>query len=111
MTSSDIKIEFEGFRLVGINGDDMAATHLESRFGDGLARFVRRVVRKGRGAGSLAEFVLSEASNIRAQRLNLERDELVSELVGRICAVVTGQSLAGRVDTISATNKPTVFAV
>jgi hypothetical protein len=111
MTSSDINIEFEGFRQAGIKGDDMAATHLESRFGDGLVRFVRRVVRKGRGAGSLAEFVLNEASNIRAQRLNLERDELVAELVSRICAVVTGQILAGRVDTVSAADNQTVFAM
>ena len=109
MTSSDIRAEFEGFRNAGLNGDDMAATHLESRFGEGLTRFVRRVVRTGRGTGSLAEFVLNEARIVREQ-LGLERDELVSELISRICAVITGQGIAGRVDTVSVADRQTVYA-
>jgi hypothetical protein len=109
MTSSDIRVAFEGFRNAGLNGDDMAATHLESQFGEGLTRFVRRVVRTGRGTGSLAEFVLNEARLAREQ-LGLERDELVSELISRICAVITGQGIAGRVDTVSVADRQTVFA-
>ena len=73
----------------------MAATHFESRFGEGLTRFVRRVVWTSRGTGSLAEFVLNAVRMVREQ-LGLERDELVSELTGRICAEITGQGIAGR---------------
>lgn len=109
MTSSDIRAEFESFRKAGLNGDDMAAAHLESRFGVGLTRFVRRVVRTGRGTGSLAEFVLKEAQVVREQ-LGLERDALVAELTGRMCSAITGQGLAGRVDTVSVTDQQTVFA-
>jgi len=109
MTSSDIRAEFQNYRRAGLNGDDMAATHLEMRFGDGLARFVRRVVRTGRGTGSLAEFILHEASLVREQ-LGLERDELVSELISRLCSVITGQGIAGRVDTVSVAERQTVFA-
>lgn len=109
MTSSEIQVQFESFRKAGLNGDDMAASHLESQFGDGLARFVRRVVRTGRGTGSLADFVLKEAQVVREQ-LGLERDALVAELTSRICSVITGQSLAGRVDTVSVADKHTVFA-
>ncbi|MGZ0171297.1 MAG: hypothetical protein ACKVHE_17255 [Planctomycetales bacterium] len=109
MTSSDLKFEFEGFRKARLNGDDMAATHLESRFGDGLARLVRRVVRTGRGTGSLADFVLKEAQVVREQ-LGLERDALVAELTSRICSVIAGQGIAGRVDTVSVADRQTVFA-
>lgn len=109
MTSSDIRAEFENYRNAGLNGDDMAATHLELRYGDRLARFVRRVVRTGRGKGSLAEFILNEASVVREQ-LGLERDELVSELISRLCSVITGQGVAGRVDTVSVADHQTVFA-
>lgn len=109
MTSSDIRTEFENCRKAGLNGDEMAATYLESRFGEGLARFVRRVVRTGRGTGSLAEFVLHEAEIIREQR-GLERDELVSELISRLCSAITGQGTAGRVDTVSVADRQTVFA-
>ncbi|NQV27414.1 MAG: type II secretion system F family protein, partial [Rhodopirellula sp.] len=94
MISSDIRVEFERFRNAGLNGDDMAASRLESRFGDGLTRFVRRIVRAGRGTGALAEFILNEASIIREQ-LGLERDELVAELNCRLCAVITGRGFAG----------------
>tara|TARA_R110002072_G_scaffold284587_1_gene449070 strand:- start:114349 stop:114681 length:333 start_codon:yes stop_codon:yes gene_type:complete len=109
MTSSDIQTEFENYRKASLNGDDMAATQLESRFGEGLARFVRRVVRTGRGTGSLAEFVLHEADIVREQ-LGLERDELVTELISRLCSVITGQGIAGRVDTVSVADRQTVFA-
>jgi hypothetical protein len=109
MTSFDIRTEFENYRKAGLNGDDMAATHLESQFGEGLARFVRRVVRTGRGTGSLAEFILNEARLVREQ-LGLERDELVSELTSRLCSVTTGQGIAGRVDTVSVADRQTVFA-
>jgi len=109
MTSFDIRTEFENYRKAGLNGDDMAATHLESRFGEGLARFVRRVVRTGRGTGSLTEFILNEARLVREQ-LGLERDELVSELTSRLCSVTTGQGIAGRVDTVSVADRQTVFA-
>jgi hypothetical protein len=109
MISSDIRVEFEAFRNAGLNGDDMAATRLESRFGDSLARFVRRVVRTGRGSGSLAEFVLKEAQVVREQ-LGLERDALVAELTSRICSVITGQGIAGKVDTVSVADRQTVFA-
>jgi hypothetical protein len=110
MTTFDIRKEFVGFREAGLNGNNLAATHLESRFGDGLARFVRRVIRKGHGTDALAEFVLNEVSSIRKLRLDLERDELVSEVTSRICAVITGQSMAGRVDTVSVAGKQTVLA-
>lgn len=71
----------------------MAATHFESRFGEGLTRFVRRVVWTSRGTGSLAEFVLNAVRMVREQ-LGLERDELISELTGRIFAEITGQGIA-----------------
>lgn len=109
MTSSDIRTEIENYRKAGLNGDDMAATHLESRFGEGLSRFVRRVVRTGRGTGSLADFILQEASIVREQ-LGLERDELVSELTSRLCSVITGQGIAGRVDTVFVADRQTVYA-
>ena len=110
MTPSDIRNRFEELREAGLQGDDLAAMHLESRFGDGLARFVRRVIRKGHGTGSLAEFILEEASKIRQQRLGLERDELVSEIITPLCSVITGQGTADRVDTRSVTDRQTVFA-
>lgn len=109
MTSSDIRTQFENYRQAGLNGDDMAATHLETRFGEGLARFVRRVVRTGRGTGSLAEFILREATLVREQ-LGLERDELVAELISRLCSVIAGHGIAGRVDTMSVADRQTVFA-
>lgn len=109
MTSTDIRTEIESYRKAGLNGDDMAAKHLESQFGDALSRFVRRVVRTGRGTGSLADYVLQEASIVREQ-LGLERDELVSELISRLCSVITGQGIAGRVDTASVADRKTVYA-
>ena len=55
-----------------------------------------------------AEFILNEARNIREERLNVERDELVSELLSRICLIVTGQGIAGRVDTVPLGDRPTL---
>lgn len=108
MASSDIQNQFDAFRRAGLSGDTTAARRLESQFGAGLTRFVRRVLRKGRGTGSLAEFILLEAASIREQRLNLERDALVSELINRICSVITGQGISDRVDTVSDADRRTV---
>lgn len=101
-------MELERFRRAGVSGDDMAAAQLESRFGDGLTRYVRRVLRNQHGSGSLAEFILNEARNIREERVDVERDELVSELLSRICLIVTGQGIAGRVDTMPVGDRPTL---
>jgi len=108
LNPADIRMELERFRQAGVSGDDMAAAQLESRFGEGLTRYVRRVLRNQQGSGSLAEFILNEARNIRDERLNVERDELVSELLSRICLIVTGQGIAGRVDTVPLGDRPTL---
>lgn len=109
-SSFDVMNEFEDLRQAGLKGDDMAAMQIESKFGDRLTRLVRRVIRKGRGTGSLAEFILNEAASIRSQRDDLDRDELVSELISRICLVITGKDVYGRVDTVSMSDRQTVIA-
>lgn len=109
MTSSDICREFERFRAAGVNGDDMASSHLESRFGAGLTRYIRRVLRKGEGTGSLAEFVMKEARVVH-QQAGLERDELVREIVRRLCSVITGQGLNGQHETLSISDRQTAVS-
>lgn len=109
MNPSDIRLELERFRRAGINGDAMAAVRLKSRFGDGLNRFVRRVLRNGGGSGSLAKFILNEAAQIRDHHPAQDRDKLVSEIINRICAVATGQGIAGRVETVPVGDRPTLF--
>lgn len=109
MTSSEIRREFEEFRAAGVHGDDMAAAHLESRFGAGLTRYIRRILRKGEGTGSLAEFVLNEARMVQ-QQAGLERDELTREIVHRLCSVITGEGLNGRHDTLSISDRQTAVS-
>lgn len=110
-TNCEIHNDLEEFRQAGLSGDDQAAMRLESQFGDRLARFVRRIIRKGRGTGSLAEFVLQEAASIRKHRVDLGRDELVAELISRLCLVITGQRISGRVDTAAVKDNQTVIAM
>lgn len=109
MNSSDIRSEFRKLRASGVDGDVMAASQLESRFGRRLSRYIRRVLRSGVSTDSLTEFVLTEARLIHRQA-GLEREELVREVVHRLCAAVTGQSLDGRRDTVSGVDRQTVFS-
>lgn len=101
MTIQSIRLQFETHRRAGLAGDPDAAARLSASFGAGLVRFVRRVVRKGTGRGSLAEFVLNEASRLQAGYQAMDPDDLVGEIVDRICALVAGQDIAVRLETVA----------
>lgn len=101
MNEQTIQQQFEEHRQAGLSGDASAASRLSNSFGAGLVRIVRRVLRKGTGRGYLAEFILREASQLRSGHACLERDDLVNEIVDRICSLVTGHGVGHRVETLA----------
>ena len=110
MNEQTIQQQFEGHRNAGLSGDAGAASRLSSSFGAGLVRIVRRVLKKGTGRGYLAEFILREAGDIRMSESTLHRDDLVNEIVDRICSLVTGQGVGHRVETLALALEGTVVA-
>ena len=111
MNTTSIINEFAACREMGLNGDKTALDRLQLRFGRQLHSFIGRVIRLGQGRGHLADFVLDEVSRIREQRLELSREELVDEVVDRVCRVLSGVGFAGRIDTISLNNEATVSVI
>jgi|GEM_PF-3423356 hypothetical protein len=101
MDIQSIRRQFEAHHDDGLAGDASAAARLSDTFGAGLVRFVRRVLRKGTGRGYLAEFVLMEAHQVQSGRERFERDDLVNEIVARICELLTGRSDADRRETVA----------
>lgn len=110
MNEQTIQQQFEAHRHAGLQGDATAASRLTSSFGAGLVRIVRRVLRKGTGRGYLAEFILQEAGDLRGGKMPIERDDLVNEIVDRICSLVTGQAIGHRVETLALALEGTVTA-
>lgn len=111
MNTSEIAREFKALSHASRIGDAEAALRFDSVFGDGLMRFVRRVLRRGHGRGYLADYVLDEAARIRSQSDAVSQDNVVSEISERISSLVTGQGIGHRVDTVHLNGEATVTAV
>ncbi len=101
MDIQSIRRQLETYRDQGLAGDAGAAVRLSDTFGAGLVRFVRRVLRKGTGRGYLAEFVLNEANRVQGGHAEYERDDLVNEIVDRMCQLLTGQNDVARRETVA----------
>lgn len=108
--SFQLQQQIEKLRTATARGDDETATRCEEQFGTALGRIVRRVVRSGRKCDGLSTTILQQVRQVRDFRPDLERDDLVAEVTTRLCALLVGQNIDNRIDTVAAGGEATVVA-
>lgn len=106
--SFQLQQQIEKLRSATARGDDGTATRCEQQFGTALRRIVRRVVRSGRQGDGLSTTILQQVRQVRNFRPDLERDDLVAEVTTRLCALLVGQNIDNRIDTVAAGGEATV---
>lgn len=108
--SCDIRQKLSQLRTESLEGDQDSVRRCEAEFGTPLRRIVRRVVRTGRTRDGLSTTILQEARKVRKMLPGLTRNDLVSEVTTRLCALLVGQNLDHRLDTVLAGGEATAVA-
>lgn len=107
--SFQIQQQIEKLRSATALGDGQTAMRCEEQFGTALGRIVRRVVRTGRSRDGLSATILQQVRLVRDRRPDLERDDLVAEVTTRLCALLVGQNIGHRIDTVAVGGEATVI--
>ena len=107
--SFQLQQQIEKLRSATARGDDQTATRCEEQFGTALGRIVRRVVRSGRSSDGLSTTILKQVRQVRDFRPELKRDDLVAEVTTRLCALLVGQNIGHRIDTVAVSGEATAI--
>ena len=111
MSPTMIQNDFGILRQLGLQGNESAPEELQQRYGSSLGRVIRRVIRKGRGHGELAEFILDQVAQLKGQhQQRLDPQELVDEILARLCALIAGHGVNNRAETRQCLREATVAA-